>query len=192
MGTSRELVADYRAQLEAVRREERELVAGLSDAQFNWRPHPEAWSAGDVLAHLATANDSYLGAIERALAKARERGRTDEGGEYRHGMLGGALARAMEPGSTRKFKAPRIFRPPPAPMRDLELTVGDHRRTLDRVEAALAQAEGLDLRRARMASTVSPLLRMNAGDALLVILAHERRHLHQIRALREQPRFPTS
>jgi len=36
----------------------------------------------------------------------------------------------------------------------------------------------------------SRLLRMSLGDALALVLAHERRHLWQLRQLRADPAFP--
>ena len=54
----------------------------------------------------------------------------------------------------------------------------------------VSDAAGVGLNRTRLASPVSPLLRINLGDAFSVCLAHGRRHMDQIRRLRSLPDFP--
>lgn len=85
------------------------------------------------------------------------------------------------------MKAPRVIQPPPAPRPD----VLDE---FQRGQAALAEpmraADGVDLRRARLASPVNRLVRLNLGDAFQVLQDHARRHLAQARRVREHAGFP--
>ena len=43
---------DYARQFEAVTQEARDLAAGLSPAQWSWRPEPGRWSIAECLDHL--------------------------------------------------------------------------------------------------------------------------------------------
>ena len=54
----------------------------------------------------------------------------------------------------------------------------------------LEDAHGLDLRRARVVSPITRLLRLNLGAAFALIASHNRRHLWQARQVREHPSFP--
>jgi hypothetical protein len=60
------------------------------------------------------------------------------------------------------------------------------------MEERLREAAGVDLRRARIVSPVTRMVRMNAGDAFALLLSHERRHLWQIRGIRQDAGFPPS
>ena len=50
----------------------------------------------------------------------------------------------------------------------------------------LARAEGLDLRRIKVATPISRFLKMSLGAMFAQIAAHERRHLEQARRVREK------
>jgi hypothetical protein len=65
-------------------------------------------------------------------------------------------------------------------------------RYLEQLRAIRREAAGLDLRRTRVVSPVTRLVRMNVGDALALLLTHERRHLGQIGRVRESAGFPAA
>jgi hypothetical protein len=184
------LLRGYLDQLAAIRRETAELTDGITDARFGWRPAPERWSPGQIVNHLNLAGGDYVFRIARALEGARARGLRDRG-DYRPGLIGGMLVRSMEPPPRKRFKAPRIWQPAnagPAPDRERELA--RWHALHDALEAQVRAAAGLDLRRIRIASPVSRLIRMSVGDALALLLAHERRHLLQLRKVTEELGYP--
>jgi hypothetical protein len=97
----------------------------------------------------------------------------------------------MEPPPRRRFKAPKIWRPAePGASLDPAAEIPRLHALHDALEAQLRAADGLDLRRIRLASPVSPLIRMNVGDALNLVLTHERRHLYQLRTITEEREYP--
>lgn len=178
---------DYRRQLEANSRDARALADGLAASRFNWRPELGRWSIAECLAHLCTANRHYLHPIDEAIEKARARGWTGEG-PFRYGFLSNAMVRGMEPPVTHRTRAPRAFRPPPefAP----ESVLPSFLAVQDELARRIENARGLDLRRARVVSPITRLLRLNLGAAFALIAAHNRRHLWQARQVREHPNFP--
>ncbi|HET7228530.1 MAG TPA: DinB family protein [Longimicrobium sp.] len=186
------LLRGYMDQLAFIRRETAELADGITEAQFNWVPGPGRWSVGQVVNHLNISGSSYVERLEPLLADARAHGLRDRG-DFKPSLVGGFLVRSMEPPPRKRFKAPRIWRPAePGPALDRERELARLHTLHDRVEALIRVADGLDLRRIRIASPVSGLIRMNAGDALNLLLTHERRHLHQLRKVTEEAGYPAA
>ncbi|HEX6748986.1 MAG TPA: DinB family protein [Longimicrobium sp.] len=184
------LLRGWLEQLERIRRDAAELTDGITDAQFAWKPGPGKWSVGQIVNHLVVSGASYLDRIAPALADARARGLHDRG-DYRPSLIGGLMVRSFEPPPRLKLKAPRIYRPADAgPALDRETELAAWRALHDRLEALVGEAAGLDLRRIRIVSPVTSLVRMNAGDSFMIVLSHERRHLWQMRRVRESPGFP--
>lgn len=59
-------LAHYYAQLEDVRRDTKQYVAGLTPEQLSWTPHPAVESIGTQLLHIAGVERSWIGEdIER-------------------------------------------------------------------------------------------------------------------------------
>jgi hypothetical protein len=77
-----------------------------------------------------------------------------------------------------------VFVPPPA-----EVDAGAVRRDLfallERLEAALREADGVDLAAVKVASPVSGLLKFRLGPAFRLLAGHTERHLIQAQAARE-------
>lgn len=181
---SSSLLQGFLDQLSFIRRETAALTDGISPERFNRVPGPGRWSAGQVVSHLLAVGDDYVARLEPLLADARTRGLHDRG-DYRPSLVGGLMVRSMEPPPRRRFKAPRIWRPAETSTLSPEDELAKLDALHDRLESLVRAAEGLDLRRIRIASPVSSLLRMNAGDALNLVFTHERRHLHQLREIVE-------
>jgi len=53
------------------------IVAGVSDAQFNWKPSPGRWSVAQCLKHLVLTGIYAANGQEAAVALLRERGLRD-------------------------------------------------------------------------------------------------------------------
>lgn len=185
MRSAAEDLAGFREALTEVRREGTAMLDGLDAGQLGWRPRPEAWSIGQVAAHLRTTNEAYLPRMRQAIERGRARP-PSRPAPYRPTLMGGWLVRAM--GAERKLPAPRAFQPTTAGG-DWAAEVEGYRATLERLAELLEAAEGVSLSN-RLSSPVSRIIRMNLGDAFALWLAHDRRHLGQIRRVREHPAFP--
>jgi hypothetical protein len=184
------LLRGFQEQLAAIRADAAGLTDGISDAQWAWRPAPGKWSAAQIVQHLNAIGRSYTDPLGSLLEEARAKGSADRG-DWRPTLTGRLMVWSMEPPPRVKLPAPPGYRPAedgPAPDRQAELA--RWRSLHDEMERLIRDAAGLDLRRIRFVSPLSSLVRMNAGDALSLLLAHERRHLWQMRRLREHPGFP--
>lgn len=165
----------------------RALVEPLSPEQLRWEPAPGSWSVGQVLEHLSVSAAGYLPRLRTLLSSAPARREDD--GAWKPSFVGRLLLRSLAPSSTRRIPAPRAWKVAAAPPADAVaryLAVHGELRELLR-RAADARA---DLARLRLASPLSSLLRMNAGDALATLVVHAERHLGQIGRVRAHPGFP--
>lgn len=175
-------------QLETIKKEGAALAAGLTDAQFNWRPGPGRWSIAQNLNHLNVGDLKVLPAFDRAIAAGRAKGKTSTG-PFRYGWFSRFLIREMEPPPRRRMKTP------------ITGSAGDQHRAADilpefaRVRDELArrvrESDGLDLAGIRTVSPVNRLIRLPLGAYFAFILAHDRRHIWQARQVRTAPDFGT-
>jgi hypothetical protein len=179
---------DYRRQIEAVNDDARDLLAGLSEAQVNWRPTAAHWSIAECLDHLTVTNREMMERIEAAIKEARSRGLTGRG-PFRYGMVGNMIVRSMEPPVKMKFKAPKIFKP--RADQSLEAVSQDFFAVQDELRRLIEEANGINLSRVKITSPVTKLIKLSLGQSFGLLATHERRHLWQARQIREHPAFPS-
>lgn len=155
------------------------LAAALADAQFVWRPAAGRWSVGECLGHLALMNGIYLDAIEVAVGRARDAGLVADRVEIamRHGRLGDAFVRSLEPPPGR-FKGKAFARTVPE-QKPKSVVLPMFIDAQDRLVRTLEDARGVDLRRTRMRSPLFRALRLTLGQSFGAVLAHNRRHIWQ-------------
>lgn len=178
---------DYITQLEAIKRAAAELTAGMTEAQFNWRPAPGHWSVAECLAHLNVTAQQYLPMITASISQAGHQGWLSNG-PFRYGWFGNWFVRSMEPPVRMKFKAPKAFIPPPdQPMAE---TVPQFMAFQDQLITLISTANGVDLGRAKVQSPATKLIRLSLGQGFALVTAHERRHLWQARQVKNHPDFP--
>jgi hypothetical protein len=168
------------------------LTHGLSDAQFNWRPEPGRWSMAECVTHLNIVNGGDLSPLESAIAAGRARNRTGEG-PFTYGFLSKKFVATMEPTSGRKFKAPKLYAPPPQAGKDE--TVKEYGRIATELRRLTKSADGLHLARIKttmlaLPAALRPFVKMPLGARLHLITAHDRRHLSQAEQVRDHPDFP--
>ena len=159
-----------RAQVEAT-------AAPLDDVTFAQRPEAHRWSFGECLEHLALINTIYLDAIDATIGRARGDDALRAGKRSRrHGWLGDAFVRSMEPPPRMKSGAVKGTKPLQRPRSEV---LTEFLAAQDRLIRTIGEARELDLARVRMRSPFFKLLRLSLGQAFGVLLAHNRRHIWQ-------------
>lgn len=152
----------------------RDTVSGLSDGVLTRRPPAGGWSVAEVLEHLIVSADSYLEAM-RSLVKQNVGVTANADAMWKPTLAGGLLVWSFR--SPRKLPAPKSYKPGPSPRpRVLE----EFLKRQEDVGRLITESAGLDWRRLRMRSPVAPILRMNLGDALTILVTHAERHAGQI------------
>lgn len=185
---SENLLQTVEAETGKVSEQARNLAAGLSETQLNWKPAPDRWSIAQCLDHLAVATEKFDPYFTAAISRGREKYPVSKAPVYQPTWLGGWLIKQLLPEATRKVPSPKIFRPDETAQIHgaLEHFLKQHSEFL----AFVKQAEGLDYNKTRLRSPVTPLMRYSLADAFVITAVHGQRHLIQARKVRETPGFP--
>lgn len=152
----------------------------LSDAQWNFKAGPDRWSVGEVVEHLALA--------ENFLAEARQKvmdGPAATAEQLAKAKGQDAVILKAIPDRTQKVQAPEPIQPKQrlGPREKVAAAYRSRRANT----LAYAQKTTDDLR-SRVGD--SPLGPLDAYQWLLFIAAHNERHLGQIREVKADPNFP--
>ena len=164
--------------LDAIERDARHLIDGVTDAQGVWRADLTSWSIAHCLDHLATANRVYLQAMAPSADRALQQGRRRRGPAV-PGLIGGWFVRSMEPPVRSHFrmKAPKKIIPRESP--PLDDAAAQFLTSHDQVRAFLRTYADIDLAHIAFPNPFIRGVRFSLATGLYVIEAHERRHLWQ-------------
>lgn len=167
------MLAQLAGELDRIEPRTRVAVTGLPEGKFREVPPDGGWSVAQVFEHLCLANDSYLdGPLIPAIARAKARGPSSRA--WRPSLVGGWLTGMLIEGA-KPMPAPRPYRVGPAPRAQVvDAFLGG----IARLRAHLLEVDGHDLT-IGLASPVSPLIRLNLGDAFRILVVHSHRHLAQ-------------
>jgi hypothetical protein len=166
-------------------RRSRELLEGMDRETFNRRPPAGGWSAAQCFDHLNVTARLYLPIFAEAIEDARARGLTgapDTGLTW----FGRFVAWSQEPPvrfrmSTYSELEPDTDLDPAAVLEELEAL---HEELIVRIN----ESGSLDRKRIRIASALSPRIRLSLGDWFQFLNAHARRHFWQAERVLEQVR----
>lgn len=163
----------------------------LSDAQKSWKPSQDAWSINEIFAHLNEYDKYYLNEIEQKVASTRFREPKEV---FVSSPLGRSAWQSMKLGNAknvkRKFRAPANYNPTVR----TEIVSGHDADTFlegqQRFLRLLADVTKINIRKAKVKISISRLVRLRMGDALLFITYHTQRHMQQAINLMKQANFP--
>ena len=187
MSTLSPELAELDRQFAAAKAEASELVNGLKESQFNWRPDARIWSIAECLQHLNIVGDRYAHVLEKTLAEARARGLVGQG-PFGYGWLGKWILVNTEPPPKRKVKAARSLTP--AYGQPITAVLPTFLHLQEQLALRLEQANGLDLARVKVPVPGFGPVKLNLHITFARIAAHERRHLWQARQVRNHAAFP--
>ncbi len=150
-------------------------VSGLTAAQLEFRPSPDAWSIMEVLDHLVVVAPIYWRDLQAALEQpAREKSWMTDADVLWYGI-----------DRTNREKAVPGERPA-GQLRDLRAALDAYRTHHGRL-LQYVKTTGDDLRR-----HIVPRQGCDAYQWALLISTHEQRHVLQIREIKAAPGFPRS
>lgn len=174
-------------QMKVIRQDAEGLVVGLTEEQLNWRPAPDKWSVAHCYEHLNQTNAKMAQALETSIRAGRQANQLSDG-PFTYGFLSRYFLRIMEPPVKRRFAAPAAFIP--ANGKPWSKIMEDWRATHDRINALVADANGLDLARIKTTSPASSWIRYPLGIGFWIQAAHDRRHIWQAREVINNAGFP--
>jgi len=175
--------------LEKSDQEARRIAGQLSDAQANWQPCEDAWSIAQCLDHLGRANRLYAAALHKAVKEARAP-KKPQPAPIQPGWFSRFFIHTLEPPTKRKLQAPKKI--VPVSQISIREALEAFLRSQEAVRAVIRDGAGLDLNRIRFPNPFIGFLRFTVGAGLLVVAAHDRRHLWQAQRVLECAEFPTT
>lgn len=169
----------------------KQKMAGLSEQQQRWKPNEATWSLLEIAAHLNEYARFYHHAFSSRIEKTRFR-------EPRENFISSPLGRSawisMKLGNAknvkRKFNAAKAYNPTLHP----ELVTGNDIAVLITLQQdllhILEQAASVNIRKVKVPISISKIIRLRLGDALLFVAYHNERHMQQAINLMKSPQFP--
>ena len=159
---------------------------GLLESQINWRPFEDKWSIGECIEHLVITQKLYNSKIKELPPVFKNTGKGSF--KFKRTFGGRMILKYVDPDSTTRTKTFKIFKPT-----SKQININIIRSFCEEVETMISFAEnlhGVDLTKLKISSPVSKLLKMNVGDALLINLYHNNRHLNQAEKILNATNFP--
>ena len=173
--------------LNAVTEDVRHTFGSFDERQLNWKPSEDRWSVGQCLDHLITSNEVYFPILEGVVA-----------GTYRPSgwsklplaadFFGRMLKKAVHPDSVKKNKTFPVFEPSQSgiPATIVEDFCGDQ----EKLKVLIEKLDDDEMLASKVSSPVSNFITLRTGDALEVLVLHERRHFNQAVRVTELTAFP--
>jgi len=178
-------LVDYLAQLDAADDRACQLTTSLTEAQAGWRPGAGAgWSIAQCLEHTAITNGVYLQNIREAAVRARPGHVALQTG----GWFSQFFLKKSEPPPSLKIKAPRKIQP--RPTLPLCEALAEFLASNADVRSFVNETADRNLCATRFRNPFMPGLNFTIASGLLIIAAHNRRHLWQAERVRMAGDFP--
>ncbi len=166
------------SQLHATRKMFLDALAGLSDAQWRFKPSPERWSIAECAEHVLLTEDFLFERLRRALqspAQPERKAAQEDARVYETAVDRSRKAQATEPAilPQGRWKSP-------------EELAAQFRQRRDRTIAYVESTQ--DPLRAHFTSAAPEAL--DAYQLLILIAGHSERHVAQINEVKADPKFP--
>lgn len=163
----------------------------LSEQQLSWRPNPGIWSISEILAHVNSYARYYHPAILGKIQKTRFVRPKDE---FLSSPLGRSAWKSMQLGRAnnvrRKFKAPKGHNPSVEARLVSGTDVQDFLAAQQELLEIVDKSAAVNIRKVKVPISISKIVRLRLGDALLFITYHNQRHMQQILNLKTHKNFP--
>lgn len=168
------------SELHASRKGFLDSVAGLSEAQWNFKPDPEVWSIAECAEHIAVSEDKMFELIGKMMKSPADPSKKQEAQGKDEIVL------KAVPDRSQKFKAPEML--VPTHRWPTQTALIDHfKESRDRTIAYIRDTPE-DLRSHFLPHPV--LKTLDAYQWVLLISAHTQRHTAQLNEVKTNPNFP--
>ncbi|GAB3922402.1 DinB family protein [Larkinella terrae] len=178
--TAQQLQERIRTVLETVEREFRPL----SDEHLNWKPDTKRWSITQCLQHLNLAERFYIRNIQKKVDDLRLVEGTPTDQALKSGLAGRLLRHTVDPKTKMKLPTASFMKP------RNDLDAGDVRKQFVELQQLLHdllnKATYLDWNEEKLMTLFGNWLKINLGDALLMLVAHTERHINQALRVKQE------
>ena len=156
--------------------EAQQTFGELTAQQLNWKPNAETWSISQCFDHLITANKAYFPTIEQII-KGEKRRTFWESLPVLPTFFGWMLIKYLSPESTRKLKAPDVFKPSSSVI-DPDI-IKNFVKQQNRLTFLMKETAKLDLHRTKITSPAVRFVTYSLMDCYTILVVHEKRHFQQ-------------
>jgi hypothetical protein len=153
-------------------------VAGLSDAQLNFKPAPEKWSIAEVAEHIALSETFIFQAVDGAL-KSPAREKMADPGKMDEKILAAIPDRSVKAAAPEPLRPNNQFKSTAESVAAFKSLRDAHIKYLSETQDPL-----------REHFMKSPLGDLDAFQWILFMSAHTERHVAQILEVKASPGFP--
>lgn len=173
------------SELENAADDAKAAFGSLSPEQLNWKPAAESWSVAQCLDHLILTNKSMAPTIEAKLS-GKANSLWEKASPF-SGFFGRFLKNHLME-DKRKFKAPsRSIVPPSEIGGDIVERFCVHQQE---IADKMGEIGKLDLDRTVVTSPYLRVMTYRLGDALDIMIEHEKRHIRQAKRVIAAGGFP--
>lgn len=166
-------------------------LSHLSEEQKTWRSSADVWNVLEICAHLNEYASFYHNVFKDKIEKTKFKSPRET---FTSSPLGRSAWRSMKLGRAnnvkRKFKSPKNHNPSLAPElvsgNDIADFLSNQKEMLEIVDLART----VSLRRVKVPISISRIVRLRLGDALMFVIYHNQRHVQQVLNLIGHPKFP--
>lgn len=155
-------------------------VAGLSEAQLQFKPAPDKWSISQCLEHIIRSERMIFDMAKKGLDQDPQPERRQE-----IKLTDDNLKNALTD-RTHKYQAPKELQPEGI-YKDVKKAMADFTAARQPVLDYIKKADAEDLRNHVSESPTGPI---DGYQALMFIAAHSARHTKQIAEIKADPNFP--
>jgi len=166
-------------------------LSKLSQSQLEWKPNSETWNLLEIFAHLNEYALYYHPAFSKKIDTTRFR---DPKEQFISSPLGRSAWKSMKLGNAknvkRKFKAPKLYNPTIVSSIVKPTAITDFIAQQNELLEILNKAKTINIRKSKVGISISKIIRLRFGDALLFVIYHNERHVQQAINLINQRNFP--
>jgi hypothetical protein len=163
----------------------------LNNQQKNWKINENSWSISEVFAHLNHYATFYHSAFIERIGKTRF---TTPSEVFISSPLGRSAWKSMKLGNAknlkRRFKSPKASNPRFSSNILTENSTDLFEQNLLELQLIIESAEKVNLKKVRIPISISQIIRLRLGDALLFVVYHNERHVQQALNTLNHPNFP--
>ncbi len=176
------------AALAAAEKQASELLNGVSPSQANWQPNEgRSWSICQCLDHLVKINTVYAAALQEAVSNNPQSYKQPTS-NIAPGFFGAWFIQQMDLPVRMKLKAPSKVAP--SSEGNAPKLFEAFLKSQDLIRAVVERSRIVDLNRLRFKNPFVGVLRFTVGTGLMIINAHDRRHLWQAEQVKRAPGYP--
>lgn len=163
----------------------------LSENQKKWRPNEHSWNLLEIFSHLNEFAKYYHPVFEDKIVNTKFQ---EAKAPFLSSPLGKSAWKSMKLGNARnvkrKFKAQKNYNPTTNPDLLSEDAIEKFLENQNRFINILERAKNINLRRSKVPISLSRIVRLRMGDALMYVAYHEDRHVEQAFKIFKHPNFP--